>query len=410
MPAMVKSICLLAQSAYDSDPRVRRKAEALVAAGYVVDVLALSPPDGRKTYTLNGVNVHTIALGKKRGSLVRYFFEYAAFFAWAFVRVPIQMRRRHYAVIDVNTLPDFLVFAPVLAAWMGAKIVLDMHEITPEFYMSKYGITRDSWVVRLLTYLERISFNFADQVVTINEPIQDLLIERGLPRSKSTVVMNAADESRFDRRTEEPLTIPANKFVMIYHGTLTPIYGLDIAIEAFAMAHQEMPNAEIWILGSGTEAGALAGLAEQRGLTSKVKMIGQVPPADIPGWLNNADVGILPIRQDVFLDFAFPNKLPEFVIAGKAVIISRLKGIRHYFSEEALAFFEPNDPADLAKQMVRVYRDRQLRARLVVNARQEYGPIRWDLMKQRYLSLVDALVDPVARTAASAAETTLIAR
>jgi glycosyltransferase involved in cell wall biosynthesis len=410
MPAMVKSICLLAQSAYDSDPRVRRKAEALVAAGYVVDVLALSPPDGRKTYTLNGVNVHTIALGKKRGSLVRYCFEYAAFFAWAFVRVPIQMRRRHYAVIDVNTLPDFLVFAPVLAAWMGAKIVLDMHEITPEFYMSKYGITRDSWVVRLLTYLERISFNFADQVVTINEPIQDLLIERGLPRSKSTVVMNAADESRFDPRTEEPLTIPANKFVMMYHGTLTPIYGLDIAIEAFAMAHQEMPNAEIWILGSGTEAGALAGLAEQRGLTSKVKMIGQVPPADIPGWLNNADVGILPIRQDVFLDFAFPNKLPEFVIAGKAVIISRLKGIRHYFSEEALAFFEPNDPADLAKQMVRVYRDRQLRARLVVNARQEYGPIRWDLMKQRYLSLVDALVDPVARTAASAAETTLIAR
>jgi hypothetical protein len=129
----MKSICLLVQNVYDFDPRVRRKAEALAAAGYVVDVLALRPPDGRTTYTLNGVNVHTIALGKKRGSLVQYFFEYAAFFAWAFVRVPLQMRRRHYAVVDVNTLPDFLVFAPILARWMGAKIVLDMHEITPEF-------------------------------------------------------------------------------------------------------------------------------------------------------------------------------------------------------------------------------------------------------------------------------------
>ncbi len=182
----MKSICLLVQSVYDSDPRVRRKAEALAAAGYVVDVLALSPQDGRKTYTLNGVNVHTISLGKKRGSLARYFFEYAAFFAWAFVRVPLQMRRRHYAVVDVNTLPDFLVFAPMLARWMGAKIVLDMHEITPEFYMSKYGIARSSWVVRLLTYLERISFTFADQVITINEPIEDLLVVRGLARSKST--------------------------------------------------------------------------------------------------------------------------------------------------------------------------------------------------------------------------------
>lgn len=391
----MKSICLLVQSVYDSDPRVRRKAEALATAGYVVDVLALRPLDGRKTYTLNGVNVRTIALGKQRGSLGRYFFEYAAFFAWAFVRLPLQMRRRHYAVIDVNTLPDFLVFAPALARWMGAKIVLDMHEITPEFYMSKYGIPRNSWVVRLLTYLERISFRFADEVVTINEPIQDLLIERGLRRSKSTVVMNAADEARFNRGVDPSSTTDtpshADRFVMIYHGTLTPIYGLDIAIEAFAIAHKQMPEAEIWILGSGTEAGALTRLADQHGLASKVRMIGQVPASEIPDWLSKADVGILPIRRDVFLDFAFPNKLPEFVIAGRPVLVSRLKTIRHYFTEDALAFFEPNDPSDLAKQMLALYRDQRRRARLVVNARQEYAPIRWDLMKQRYLELVDRL-------------------
>ena len=52
---------------------------------------------------------------------------------------------------------------------------------------------------------------------------------------------------------------------------------------------------------------------------------------------------------------------------GKAVIISRLKAIRHYFSEDALAFFEPNNPADLARQMVRLYRDRPLRARLAAD-------------------------------------------
>ena len=53
-----------------------------------------------------------------------------------------------------------------------------------------------------------------------------------------------------------------------------------------------------------------------------------------------------------------------------------------------MAFFEPNDPADLAKQMLALYRDRSLHAQLVVNARQEYAPIRWDLMKRRYLDLV----------------------
>jgi len=71
------------------------------------------------------------------------------------------------------------------------------------------------------------------------------------------------------------------------------------------------------------------------------------------------------------------------------VLVSRLKAIRHYFSEDALAFFEPNDASDLAKQMVRLYRDQPLRARLVTNARAEYAPIRWELMKQRYLELMD---------------------
>jgi glycosyltransferase involved in cell wall biosynthesis len=386
---LVTNICLLVQSVYDSDPRVRRKAEALAAAGYGVDVLSLCPPDGRKIYTLHGVNVRAIALGKKRGSLARYLFEYAAFFLWAFVRVPLQMRRRHYAVVDVNTLPDFLVFAPALARLMGAKIVLDMHEITPEFYMSKYGMARSSWVVRLLTYLEKISFDFADHVITINEPIQDLLAARGLRRSRSTVIMNAADEARFQQgAASAPGTAIAGRFAMIYHGTLTPIYGLDVAIEAFAIAHGQMPEAEMWILGSGTEERALSALAARRGLTSRIKLIGQVPASDIPGWLSRADVGILPIRRDVFLDFAFPNKLPEFIVAGKPVLISRLNAIRHYFSEDSLAFFEPNDASDLATQMLRLYQDRPLRQRLVANARREYEPIRWDLMRQRYLGVV----------------------
>jgi glycosyltransferase involved in cell wall biosynthesis len=181
------------------------------------------------------------------------------------------------------------------------------------------------------------------------------------------------------------------KFVMMYHGTLTSVYGLDIAIEAFALAHEEMLGAELWILGSGPEKGALTELAQERGLSSKVRLIGQVAPTEIPSWVSQCDVGILPIRCDVFLDFAFPNKLPEFIITGKTVIISGLKAIRHYFSGDALAYFEPNNAADLAQQMMRVYRDSTLRARLAAKAKEEYEPIRWELMRQRYLKLVEDL-------------------
>jgi glycosyltransferase involved in cell wall biosynthesis len=305
------------------------------------------------------------------------------------------MIRRRYAVIDVNSLPDFLIFAPIVARWMGAKLILDLHEITPEFYMSKYGIAENSWTIRLLAWLEKISVRFADRVITINEPIEDLLVGRGLERSKSIVMMNAADEARFAAASTAPVLVASadrDKFVMMYHGTLTNIYGLDIALEALALAHHEMPGAELWILGAGSEKDGLAELAQARGVASKVRLLGQVPASEIPGWLKQCHMGILPIRRDVFLDFAFPNKLPEFIITGTPVLISRLKAIRHYFSDEALAFFEPNDREDLAKQMIRAYRDPEMRTRHVAKAREEYKPICWDVMKRRYLVLVSSLI------------------
>jgi glycosyltransferase involved in cell wall biosynthesis len=110
----------------------------------------------------------------------------------------------------------------------------------------------------------------------------------------------------------------------------------------------------------------------------------------------------LPIRRDVFLDFAFPNKLPEFIVMGKTVLVSRLKAIRHYFSEDALAYFEPNNPADLSQKMVSIFRDPQLRTRMALKAREEYAPIRWDVMKKRYLGLMQQLVEVKAETSQQA--------
>jgi glycosyltransferase involved in cell wall biosynthesis len=399
----MKSVCIVAQSLYEFDARVRRKAEALVAAGYDVDVLTLRTNPAAKRFTRNGVNLHTISLGKRRGSLPRYAFEYVVFFVWAFVRVTLMTWRKRYAVIDVNTLPDFLIFAAAGAKCLGAKLVLDMHEITPEFYMSKYGIAEDAWLVRMLTFLEKISFNFADRVMTVNEPIQDLLVSRGLGRAKSTVVMNAADEARFAAAAPangdgDPRLAPG-PFAMMYHGTLTRIYGLDLAIEAFAQVHEEMPGAELWILGLGPEEAPLRQLAQERGIASKVRIVGPIPSSEVPAWLRRCDVGILPMRRDVFLDFAFPNKLSEFIVMRRPVLISRLRTMRHYFSEDALAYFEPNNVADLARQMVRLYRNADLRARLAFRVAEEYAPMRWEVMKQRYLALVDQLANSEGRSA-----------
>jgi glycosyltransferase involved in cell wall biosynthesis len=393
----MKAVCMLVQNPYDMDIRVRRKAEALVAAGYAVDVLALQSSFSKsKNYSLCGVNVETISLGKKRGSLMRYTFEYVAFFIWAFFKLSTRMSQGQYAVVDVNNLPDFLVFAGAYAKWRGSRIVFDMHEITPEFYISKYGIKEDSLLIGFLKWVEKVSFNFADRVITINEPITQLLASRGLPLAKTTEVMNSVDESLFDRSPNSAGAPTSGEkqpeFVMMYHGTLTRPYGLEIAIEAFGLAQEEMPGAQFWILGNGSERPSLEVLARNAGLANKVRFVGSVRPEEVPQWLNRCDVGVLATRRDIFLDFSFSNKLPEYIIMNKAVISSRLKTIRHYFSEDALAYFVPGDAEALASQMVRLYADPQLRVRLASRALDEYKPIRWEVMKGRYLQLIASLV------------------
>jgi len=361
-----------------------------------------SPFSKSKNYNLSGVNVETISLGKKRGSLIRYTFEYVAFLIWAFIKLSARMSRRQYAIVDVNNLPDFLIFAGAYAKWRGAKLVLDMHEITPEFYISKYGVREDSLLIRFLTRVERMSLNFADSVITINEPITQLLISRGLSPAKTTEVMNSVDESLFENVSQSPnASMPGEnqaQFVMMYHGTLTNLYGLDITIQAFGLAQKEMPGAQFWVLGDGPERPALELLAEKVGLTGKVRFVGKVRPEEVPQWLSRCDVGVLATRRDVFLDFSFSNKLSEYVILGKPVISSRLRAIRHYFSEDALAYFEPGEPTSLANQMVRLYGDEQLRVRVASKALAEYKPIRWEVMKDRYLQLIASLVACKAKT------------
>jgi glycosyltransferase involved in cell wall biosynthesis len=395
----MKSICIIVQNPYEIDIRVRRKAEALVAAGYTVDAIALhSKHSPSKKYDVQGVTVHTVSLGKMRGSLFRYVFEYLAFFVAAFWKLALLMRTRKYSVIDVNTLPDFLVFAAAFARLRGAKVVLDMHELTPEFFMSKYEVGRDHWLVRFSEFIERISFRYADHVITINDPVQELFISRGLDPEKATVMMNAADDALFATgNTSAKPRGNDGKIVLMYHGTLTRIYGLDIAIKGLSFAQKEAPNVELWILGDGPEMAALKKHAEECGVASKVRFIGRVLPTEISSWVQQSDIGVLATRRDVFLDYSFSNKLTEYVIMGKPVIASELRTIRHYFSPEALAYFTPNDSERLAAQIVRVSRDPELQGNLAKQARLEYVPISWAVMKSRYLNLIALLCGETAR-------------
>ena len=153
----VKRICLVVQSYYLRDPRVRREAEALAREGYDVDVIALSERGGLRKQTVNGVNITCVPIARRRATILRYLFEYSLFFCAASVILSARLFTRRYDLIHVNNMPDFLVFSTILPKLFGAKIILDVHDPMAEVFESKYGIASRSTTIRLLKWQEKIS-------------------------------------------------------------------------------------------------------------------------------------------------------------------------------------------------------------------------------------------------------------
>ncbi len=57
---------------------------------------------------------------------------------------------KKYDLVHVHNMPDFLVFAAAVPKLMGSKTILDIHDIVPELYCSKFGISSNSVVFKLI--------------------------------------------------------------------------------------------------------------------------------------------------------------------------------------------------------------------------------------------------------------------
>ncbi|MHC4882030.1 MAG: glycosyltransferase [Planctomycetota bacterium] len=159
-----------------------KEVRALIESGYAVDVLCLRNEGEKKNETIGKVRVYRLSHQHRRGSLLRYCFEYALSFIKMTVMATLLYCRNRYGCIQVNTLPDPLVFVTVIPRLLGAKVLLDMHEPTPELFTTKYGTEKHKILYKLIVFLEQISLKYANASLAVNDTIRQRYIERGITR------------------------------------------------------------------------------------------------------------------------------------------------------------------------------------------------------------------------------------
>jgi len=386
-----KHICMLAYSFYESDNRIMRYADALAQRGDIVDVIALRSENTPTWERLRNVNVYRIqkrTINEK--NKLEYLLKLMAFLFTSAIFITKKNSKQRYDLIHIHSVPDFEVFATVIPKLKGSKIILDIHDIVPEFYASKFTDGKDSFIFKALVKIEQLSIKFSNHVIISNHLWYKTLTNRSVDPAKCTTIMNYPDEAIFYKRRR---TRNDNRFIMIYPGTLGWHQGLDIAINAFNKIKDQIPEAEFHIYGRGPETQNLENLIKSLHIGNRVFLQAPMPITQIADVMSNADIGVIPKRNDPFGGEAFSTKTLEFMSLGIPIIVSGTKIDKFYFNDSVVKFFKPDDVDDLAAAMIELASNENLRNKLRDNADRFIEDYRWSKKKDEYFDLVDSLIN-----------------
>jgi glycosyltransferase involved in cell wall biosynthesis len=383
-------ICMLVYNFYESDSRVRRYAETLAMRGDQVDVLSLRNRNQTRHGVLKGVNIFRIQERvQNEKNKLSYLIKLIRFFLKSAAVLTREHLRKPYDLVHVHSVPDFEVFAVLLLKLTGVKVILDIHDLVPEFYASKFSTSNRSLLVRGLLVTERLSSKFSDHVIASNHLWEDKLKRRSVPHNKITTLLNYPDTLFFSTKKAKEND---GSLLMVYPGTFNWHQGLDIAIKAFAAIKDQVPKLGFVLYGDGPTREALSTLAFSLGLGERVRF-GRVMALDeIAPIVSQCDIGIVPKRNDSFGGEAFSTKILEFMSLGVPVIVSRTRIDQCYFDDSLVRFFEPENVEDLAMAILSLVEDKSLRNMLIKNGFKYARENSWEAKKKIYLDLVDSLI------------------
>jgi glycosyltransferase involved in cell wall biosynthesis len=375
------------------DFRVEREGRALVAAGWEVDVVCLGEPGQPRVEDSDGMTIHRLPIRRRRGEGMRVqLIEYVSFLVRAFLEVLRLDRRRRYASVQAHNVPDVLVFAGLGPRLRGARLLLDLHDLMPEFFASRLGGDLSHPLVRIVRLQERLSAMAADRVITVTDLWRDVLAARGVPEHKLAVVMNLPDPGLIPLLAPDaPRVEPDGTPTVLYHGTLTRRYGIDVAMRAVAQVRRDRAIRFV-VHGRGEALVELQALAADLDLQDSVEFSTRfMPTAELPALLARAHIGVVTYRRDVFTDGILPTKLLEYAARGIPTVVGRTPVIERYVDGSAVRLVDGEDVDDVAAAIRDLLDDPEQRATLSRRARELAARHTWPDEAARYVRLVDRL-------------------
>ncbi|HEY7958638.1 MAG TPA: glycosyltransferase family 4 protein [Sphingomicrobium sp.] len=326
----------------------------LEGAGHSVTVITGLPnyPTGRiypgyrlrliQHETVDGVNVVRLPLypSHDRSSLRRSL-NYLSFFLPAFVY--LLFRRSRFDLAYVYHPPITVGLAAALAR---IPFVLDVQDLWPDT-IAATGMAGASKLVGPLGAACRFVYRRASTIIAQSEGMRRMLIERGVPGAKVSVVRNWAKVELHDISA---VAVPKQPFTLVYGGNLGRAQQLGNLIDAASILERERPEVRILLFGSGVDEPELRHRAHRLG---NVRFGGRIPPGEIAREFAQADALLLHLGDDCLFDITIPSKTQYYLAMGRPIVAAVNGETAGLLRKSGAAIVvPPADPPALASAMI----------------------------------------------------------
>jgi glycosyltransferase involved in cell wall biosynthesis len=255
------------------------------------------------------------------------------------------------------------------------KLVYDMHSSLPQ-QLTNFNFTELQLFIRLFTVLENACLRNADAVITICPDLKEHVDHLLGPTEKHFLIENSIFEqvklksnSNRSNQSENPICeMPLGKKLIVYAGTLEPYQGIDLLIEAYAIAAEKIPDSRLLIVGgSDIQVTHYRRMAERLKIDQETYFTGKVPQKAAKKFVNSADLLVSPRISGTNT----PLKVYEQLACGIPLLATRIYSHTQVLSD-TVAFLVDPDPVSMGQGIVEALESSTRRDQISLEARKLY--------------------------------------
>ena len=248
-------------------------------------------------------------------------------------------------------------------------LLLRRHLPDMKLVTTTHGWVEQTWKTPLYYAIDRHSLKRYDHVVCVSEDLYESVRTLGVPPQRCTYIHNAIDVDDFTRQhsareAKIEQGLDPDRLIVGAVGRLSPEKGFDRLIEAFSGALEETQvNAELWIVGAGSQADTLRDLAARQPQADRIKLKGFC--SDIKGLFETLDAFVLSsIREGL------PNVVLEAMAMSVPMVCTQVAGVPSLVTHDEHGLTCPTaDTSALQDCLSRLLTDPELRQRLAAAGR-----------------------------------------